>query len=54
MIIDEPYDLDGRPGRACTDCNSAWPSSEADDEPWHHADDCPVRGGDRSPHAKEK
>ncbi len=40
MIIDSEYDHEGTPGRACLDCNSAWPTTEPDDDPCHHADDC--------------
>jgi hypothetical protein len=40
LIVDESYDRDGTPGRACLCCNSAWPASEPDEEPWHHADGC--------------
>ncbi len=38
-IVDEDYDP-GVPGRACLDCNSAWPATEADDAYWHHRDGC--------------
>lgn len=41
QIVDEEYER-GVPGRACKSCNSAWPATERDEEPWHHADDCPV------------
>lgn len=44
-IVDEPYDSAGTPGRACTACKSAWPTSEPDGEPWHHADGCPLAKG---------
>ncbi len=39
MIVDEEYEP-GVPGRACLDCNSAWPASEPDEESHHHASDC--------------
>lgn len=39
-IVDEPYDRAGTPGRACLDCQSAWPASEPDDEAHHHASGC--------------
>lgn len=44
LIIDEPYDP-GVPGRACLLCKSAWPASEADEEPWHHTAKCPLWEG---------
>lgn len=37
--VDEEYEP-GVPGRACTECNHAWPADEADEEPWHHRQDC--------------
>ena len=44
LIVDEPYDRDGTPGRACLSCNTAWPADEADDEPFHHRPGCPSFG----------
>ncbi len=41
QIVDEEYEH-GVPGRACRACNSAWPATEPDEEPWHHGNDCPV------------
>lgn len=38
-IVDEEYEP-GVPGRACTECHSAWPADEADEETWHHAAGC--------------
>lgn len=43
FIVDEPYDRDGTPGRACIICHCAWPASEPDTEPHHHAYECPLR-----------
>lgn len=39
-IVDEEYEP-GVPGRACYDCNSAWPATEPDEESHHHARSCP-------------
>ena len=36
LIVDEPYDAAGTPGKACTVCNTAWPASE----PESHARGC--------------
>ncbi len=39
-IVDEEYDP-GVPGRACLDCNSAWPTSEPGDHiAMHHSHGC--------------
>jgi len=40
VIVDEEYER-GVPGRACLLCDSAWPATEPDDEPWHHGGNCP-------------
>ena len=40
-IVDAEYEP-GVAGRACTACNSGWPASEPDGEPWHHAVGCPL------------
>ncbi len=56
-IIDVEYDRAGTPGHACVGCNSAWPVSEGDSDPLHHANECPwydelagpcLSGGSRS------
>ena len=39
VIVNEDYSP-GVPGRACLSCRSAWPATEPDDEPWHHAAGC--------------
>lgn len=35
-IVSEPYDRSGTPGKACTECNSAW----REGEPEAHAEGC--------------
>jgi len=44
-IIDEPYDRAGTPGRACLECNSAWPADEPDDAEHHHRLGCRAAPG---------
>ena len=39
LIFDEEYDH-GVPGRACAECNCAWPATEPDEENWHHDFEC--------------
>lgn len=48
QIIDSEYDP-GVPGRACLECNSAWPASEPDEEHWHHARGCSVLQSSEEP-----
>jgi hypothetical protein len=40
-VVDEEYEP-GVPGRGCVKCTRAWPASEPDDSPWHHASTCEV------------
>jgi hypothetical protein len=43
-IVDDAYDRQGTPGKACTACNSAWPASEIETDS-HHERGCPCRPG---------
>lgn len=50
VVVDEPYDRDGTPGRACTHCGTAWPATEPDGASWHHKVGCPaMRTADTMP-----
>ena len=39
IIVSEPYDRDGTPGLACTECSSAWPAHEPQSA-LHHREGC--------------